>query len=426
MRCGIQGRSEYADFPAGDSTVVQSPLWLRSGSLGLLVVAVAFLLISLFLNADRAHVSPVFGASIIVALAAAISLTAHSIASLRAAHREEQKEFRNTDCEFSSIFHNVLDGILIVDDAGNCLDANPAAALILRLHRSGIIGQGISRFMVSAEAFANGWNHFLYNQKQRGRAELVAGDGSTVFVDFTAAANYLPGRHVVILCDVTERTHAELSLRKSEERFQYMASNIEAARAETEALRRATLALSQNLAMDSVLDTLLKCIRELIPFDKATVLFAEQGQELLVAREAPHFTPGRIGFTLQASENAFLECALSEKKAMLLSDVARETDWRGTPPLDQLRSWLGIPLLAAGHVQGILSLGSEIPAVFTTEHLRLAKSLAIPAAVAIQNARTHQRAEIYAAELEARLRELQQTQKALEYVEGKTDRSCEH
>jgi len=47
-------------------------------------------------------------------------------------------------------------------------------------------------------------------------------------------------------------------------------------------------------------------------------------------------------------------------------------------------------------------------------HFRLAKSLAVPAAVAIRNARTHERAEIYAAELEARLQEVSETQKGLE------------
>jgi len=70
---------------------------------------------------------------------------------------------------------------------------------------------------------------------------------------------------------------------------------VETARAEAEALRKATLALSQNLAMDSVLDTLLKCISELVPFDRATVLFVEDGPELMVAREAPRSVPKRIG-----------------------------------------------------------------------------------------------------------------------------------
>jgi hypothetical protein len=39
---------------------------------------------------------------------------------------------------------------------------------------------------------------------------------------------------------------------------------VETARAEAEALRKSTLGLSQNLAMDSILDALLQCISELI------------------------------------------------------------------------------------------------------------------------------------------------------------------
>ena len=73
----------------------------------------------------------------------------------------------------------------------------------------------------------------------------------------------------------------------------------------------------------------------------------------------------------------------------------------GIQPLDRIGSWLGVPLIAAGSVLGILSLGAYALDVFAPEHLRLAKSLAVAAAVAINNARVHERAEIYAAELEA-------------------------
>jgi len=45
---------------------------------------------------------------------------------------------------------------------------------------------------------------------------------------------------------------------------------------------------------------------------------------------------------------------------------------------------------------------------FAKDHLRLAKSLAIPAAVAIQNARLYEQAEIFRSELEQRLADLQQ------------------
>jgi GAF domain-containing protein len=136
----------------------------------------------------------------------------------------------------------------------------------------------------------------------------------------------------------------------------------------------------------------------------------------MIAREAPRNVPKRIGLTLNAAESVFLQRILFEKQAMLLLDVAKQSEWRQIQALDGAHSWLGVPLIAGGHVLGILSLGARTPSVFTPEHLRLAKSLAIPAAVAIQNARIHERAEIYAAELELRLEELRNTQKALQDV----------
>jgi PAS domain S-box-containing protein len=532
--------------PISHSSSIFHHTWLRWCSFTTLLVSLGLLCVSLLAYNYQTKFAVSLIPSLLVALCFAIFLNIYSLRYLRREYQEADQTFRYADREFSSIFRNVLDGILIVDNSGTCLDANPAAVTILQCPSNKLIGQNIAGFFANCSAFVEVWNSFLQNRKHRGRARLIACDGTHLFVDFTATANYLPGRHVLVICDVTERTHAELSLRKSEERFQEMANNIaeifwrmdartqevtyvnpaytkitghsieslrdnpsayqdlihpedririlsriqdlpnsgtldeefrfiradgevrwawakgvavpadseirwlvgtaqditsrkqaemkiveqldavEAARAEAEALRKSTLALSQNLAMDSVLDTLLQCIFELVPFDKATVLFVEDGLQLMVAREAPRIIPKRIGLTVNASENIFLQRILFDKRAMLLTDVLKQSDWRDEQPVDRFRSWLGVPLVAAGRVLGILSLGSNTPHIFTTEHLRLAKSLAVPAAVAIQNARIHERAEIYAAELEVRLRELRETQKALEYVERKTFRSRDH
>ena len=512
------------------------PPWIRLCSIGTLSVSVGLLSFSVFAYDRHSIFFTGLVPSLLITLSFAAFLNIYSLWHFRNEHRQTDQAFRDTDCEFSSIFRNVLDGILIADNEGRCLDANPAAMTILRCSLKELIGENIGRFLEDTDAFAQGWSSFLRDKSQRGRAHLIAGDGTVVCVDFTGAADYLPGRHVLILCDVTERASAELSLKRSEERFQHMANNIqeifwmmdantqeityvnkayvtltghsvedlranpssyrelihpedrirvlsklrevvssgtldeefrfiradgavrwvwakgfpartdgvtrwlvgtaqditsrkqaemqitqhldaaEAARAEAEALRRSTLALSQNLSMDSVLDTLLQCILELVPFDVATVLFVEDASNLMVAREAPQTVPKRIGLTFKASENVFLERVLFEQRAMLLPDATRELEWRGIQPLNRIGSWLGVPLVAAGNVLGILSLGAYAAEVFAPEHLRLAKSLAVAAAVAIKNARVHERAEIYAAELELNLRELRETQKALEHV----------
>ncbi len=91
-----------------------------------------------------------------------------------------------------------------------------------------------------------------------------------------------------------------------------------------------------------------------------------------------------------------------------------------SPAFADIRSWFCIPLVASDYVFGLLSLGSSEPSRFTREHLRLAKSLALSAAVAIQNARLYERAEIYAFELELKLKELKETQSALEQTQTRS------
>jgi len=502
-----------------------APAWLRWSSILCFCCSVVLLGLAVFAYGRHSDFSAAFVPALVVALTFAILLNFYSFWFLRREHQEADQAFRDTDREFSSIFQNVLDGVLIVTSTGECLDANPAAGEILKCSTDEIIGKNIQRFFSDPSAFFTGWTAFLHAKKQRGQAQLKASDGTRLIVEFTAASDYLPNRHILIVCDVTERTTAENLLKRSEERFQHMANNIqeifwmmdaatqelayvnnayaaitgysvdtlranpssyreliypedrvrvisrldetisagkfdeefrftradgairwiwakgfpvpsngetrwlvgtaqditsrkqaemkiveqldavEAARAEAEALRKATLALSQNLAMDSVLDTLLNCISELIPFDRATVLFVEDGLELMIARESPRTVSNRMGLTLKASESTLLQHLLFEKQALLLIEATKHPEWCDVTPLERLESWMGIPLIAGGNVLGILSLGALAPSTFTVEHFRLAKSLSIPAAVAVQNARTHERAAIYAAELELRLRQ---------------------
>src|SRR6476660_2710912 len=89
--------------------------WLHWCSIFMLAVSVGLLCISLFLY----DFHPIFAVSLIPLLLAvlcfAILLNVYSIWHLRREHREADQAFRYADCEFSSIFQNVLDGILIVD-----------------------------------------------------------------------------------------------------------------------------------------------------------------------------------------------------------------------------------------------------------------------------------------------------------------------
>ena len=148
-------------------------------------------------------------------------------------------------------------------------------------------------------------------------------------------------------------------------------------------------------------DTLRASLLDVVPYEAASVILTE-GDCLYVAR-----TSAKTVQMLEGQRNTFLERVRVARKSVFVLDTAKEKDWEDAGVLQGVRSWICVPLIASTErpsserVLGLLSVGHTRPGAFTAEHFRVAESLAISAAVAIQNARLYERAEIYAAELEA-------------------------
>jgi len=478
--------------------------------------------------------------AVLIVLCTAILLHARFLILARREHHDTARALDTTERAFQSIFDNALDGIVILDDWGICVEANPAAQDLLAVQREELVGQPFGKFRAGGEGPENAAKHFPDRNNEHGEMRFARKDGGVIFVEYTVKSHYVPGRHVAVLRDITRRRRTETALRQSEERFQRMAGNIqeifwmldagskeiiyvnqayetitgrpalrdklpayediihpedrvrvlsrlkesvpsglvdeefrivrsdgvvrwlwlrgfpvrdaggsvqsivgtaqdisarkfaeaqmarnldmaESAWAEAHAFRKTTLALTQNLSMDYVLDTLLQSLLKLVPCETARVLLVEADARLFVAREVQNCEPNRLvakgPVTFDAADNRFLLRVLATGNSSLIDDTAEEADWNRLEGYSDLRSWLCVPLVASGQVLGLLSLGDTRARAFTPEHLRLAKSLAIPAAVAIQNARLFERAEIYSTELEHRLADLETTQQALRFAE---------
>src|SRR6202167_5678146 len=195
----------------------------------------------------------------------------------------------------------------------------------------------------------------------------------------------------------------------------------ESARAESDALNKATLALTADLRMDFVLDKLLESLLQLVPCESARVLLLEGDTQLLVPREKlPHEVPKNppdYPLNLDAADSPFLLRILTTQNSVLLADTKNEKGWPSFKGHTDIRSWLCVPLIASQQTLGLLSVGHTQPNTFTQDHLWRTQLLAIPAAAAIQNSRLYERAEIYGSELQRRLTDLRQTEKALEQSE---------
>jgi len=210
------------------------------------------------------------------------------------------------------------------------------------------------------------------------------------------------------------------ALKEAEEKIAKHLASAESARAESDALCKATLALTADLRMDFVLDKLLQSLLELVPGECARILLLEGETQLLVAREnLRHDVPKKTSeypLTLDAADSPFLLRILTTQNSVLLADTKNEKEWPSFKGHTDIRSWLCVPLVASQQTLG-LSVGHTQPNTLTQDHLRRTQLLAIPAAAAIQNSRLYERAEIYGSELQRRLTDLRQTEKALEQSE---------
>lgn len=513
--------------------------WTRFGSL-----LIGFAGISLLLTAFGAHLYSVSLSSallsfVLISLGIAIGLQTRFLLLAREEHRTTVKALVGAaEREYKSVFDSALDGILIVDDQGLCVDVNPAMLALLQTDRKRLVGRSVEKLFRDDSRISSS-KRFLECECGHGEARVVGSDGGQRLVEYTAGANFASGRHVMVIRDVTQRKQAEAALHESEERFQQIANNIqeifwmldakdlktlyvnpayetitgrsrqllvenphsyedalhpedrvrvlsllvrsletgrfdeefrivrpdrtirwiwargfpvrdssgiarrlvgtaqdvtarkdaeeqlkrnlqiaEAARAEVEAFRRTSLALTQDLSMNYVLDTLLQSLLVLVPCESAQVILVEAGTRLFLAREvlsceADHRLPPSL-IILDARESSFLMEILTRKESTLISDTAQEERWAAFNGFSHFQSWLCVPLVASQQVLGLLSLGDRKTQRFTDEHLRLAKSLAIPAAVAIQNARLYEQAEIFRAEIEQSLAAFHQGDVAFE------------
>jgi PAS domain S-box-containing protein len=113
--------------------------------------------------------------------------------------------------KLQAAFEHALDAILITE--GSVLtDANPAACALVGLPRERIVGRSFQEFHRPRDGqeverlFAT----MLAEGAVRGDIDVIRGDGTIRRVEFSATANILPGVHLSLLRDVTERRQREL------------------------------------------------------------------------------------------------------------------------------------------------------------------------------------------------------------------------
>jgi PAS domain S-box-containing protein len=128
--------------------------------------------------------------------------------------KRSEEALRQSQATVRAIFENSVEGIVIFDDDGICLEANAAAGALINLPRKELIGSRLCDFC--EKGFEEVWVQLRASQSGRGQFWTHLKDGSRRLVDYSFTANVLPGQHLAMVRDITEQQDMEEQLRDSQ------------------------------------------------------------------------------------------------------------------------------------------------------------------------------------------------------------------
>jgi signal transduction histidine kinase len=172
-------------------------------------------------------------------------------------------------------------------------------------------------------------------------------------------------------------------------------------------LQALTDAALAHLELDTLLATLLVRTRETLAVDTCAVLLLDEETNELVARAA-------VGIEEEVEQGVripvgrgFAGRVAADRHAVVLDDVDHSDVLNPILREKGIKSLLGVPLIVAGRVLGVLHVGSLVPRIFDADDIELLQLAADRAAIAIDHA------SAFEAERQARQR--------VEHVQAVTD-----
>jgi PAS domain S-box-containing protein len=118
---------------------------------------------------------------------------------------------------YRALFENAMEGFLILNDAWEIIDANPAACRKLNYAPDELLGKRINDLIVAVEEDTCSLLHaFTHSERAAGECRLLRPTGVPLDAEYRAVANFSPGLHLFSLRNVTDRKRAEERARQSE------------------------------------------------------------------------------------------------------------------------------------------------------------------------------------------------------------------
>lgn len=161
------------------------------------------------------------------------------------------------------------------------------------------------------------------------------------------------------------------------------------ARRTADTLREVARVLSAAFSSGEVLKVILRELKKVIPYDSASIMLRE-GRILRAAAVAPETIATQLdAMNRPLDEPGAAVWVVKHKQPLLIDDVSTSLIWAPEPHISEIRSWIGVPLIARGDVLGVLNIDANERGRFKKRDVEVAQVFADNAAIAIENARLY-------------------------------------
>ncbi len=222
--------------------------------------------------------------------------------------REIEDVLRNSETRYRTVFDNTLDGLVIFDDEMRYLDANPAALRDFDLTREELLSHKVTDFVRPENR--SGFTNFVGRIHAEGKAVGVFHrtiNGREKTFEYKASANFLPGQHIAVMRDITERVRNEKLIAGQVEVLEMIATG-----------RR----------LREILNRIACLVEDVDPQLRAAVLLVSEDGRRLSMTAAPNL-PGPF---IEAAQKIPVECGMGTCATAILEGAETVAEDISTSP----------------------------------------------------------------------------------------------
>ena len=127
--------------------------------------------------------------------------------------RSRESALQESEQFLRAIFKATENAIIVFDEEQRCIETNAATGIITGVLHEDLAGRSLSDFVDPGFDLTAAWSAFVRTGRFKGEIRIRHSDGTWRTVEAIGVANILPGRHLFVAHDITERNQAEAALR---------------------------------------------------------------------------------------------------------------------------------------------------------------------------------------------------------------------